>query len=69
MSISRRGFLGAAGLSALALASKPALEALGFEAVPQEPTSATVGTRGMENTSPSPTSPARAMARGPKPET
>ena len=45
MSISRRGFLGAAGLSALALASKPALEAMGFEPVPQEPTSATAGTR------------------------
>jgi Fe-S-cluster-containing dehydrogenase component len=45
MSISRRHFLNAAGLSALALASKPALDALGLEAVGQEPTSATAGTR------------------------
>ena len=47
MSISRRGFLGAAGLSALALAcERPrSLEAIGFEPVPQEPTSATAGTR------------------------
>ncbi len=45
MSISRRGFLGATGLSALALASKPALDALGLEVAPQEPTSTTTGKR------------------------
>lgn len=33
MSITRRGFLGAAGLTTLALASKATLDALGFEAV------------------------------------
>ncbi len=44
MSISRRVFLGTAGLSALALAGRPALEALGLEAA-EEPTSAGTGTR------------------------
>jgi molybdopterin-containing oxidoreductase family iron-sulfur binding subunit len=36
MSISRRGFLGAAGLASLALASKASLDALGFETVSEE---------------------------------
>jgi molybdopterin-containing oxidoreductase family iron-sulfur binding subunit len=44
MSISRRGFLGVAGLSALALAGKPALEALDWE-IAEEPASPAAGTR------------------------
>jgi molybdopterin-containing oxidoreductase family iron-sulfur binding subunit len=44
MSFTRRGFLGVTGLSALALASKPALDALGLEVVQEHEAPAT-GTR------------------------